>query len=63
MKYKVTANGIAMVEGVSALKALNIVCGILQSHFNNEFLKVEVSYLSKSGWKQENSFQIGEPEE
>lgn len=57
MKYKVVANQTVMVENVTAIKALNTVCGLMQG--NTEAMRVNIYYLAKDGtWKKENSFQV-----
>jgi hypothetical protein len=59
MKYKVTVNEVVMIEGCSAIKALNMVCGVMQCSDSGH---VRVYYWSASGecWKLENSFRFGE---
>lgn len=55
MKYKVVVNGTVMCQDVSALRALNCVCGVMQGRLGTP-LEVKVYYLSKGEWKLENSF-------
>lgn len=66
MKYKVTCNGTIMGDNMSALRSLNIVCGILKGSYVNGVqtpLTVKIHYLSwvngEPTWKLENSFKVG----
>lgn len=62
MKYKVVANGAIMGVGMTALRALNMVCNILRGFDIDDGIKVEIFHLSKKNgepcWKLENSFAL-----
>ncbi len=57
MKFKIVANGTIMESGITAQKAINLICGIMQVHEDN--MRIEVYYLSGNCWKLENSFVTG----
>lgn len=59
MKFKVIANGTLIEENVTSLKALNIVCVIMQTILPGEHIEIKVYYLDKNNiWQLENSFNV-----
>lgn len=59
MKYKITVNDTIMEEGITADKALSLVCNVMQTRSVREDIRVSVYYLTKDGkWSFKNGFTV-----